>query len=176
MARTGLSWACRGQRTDHTVTISGSRHHNHMRVTLFVRRLQSGLHENISKNLMPFPSIICIRTDSTCRMVSKLNVSPFHRVNSPLEAPVTRRRPSGVHWREQINRLSISTPPQPRPCPGAHAYPDHKHGTLDFIGGGSDKLCGDSVHWVVQHPQRRNKLQQAERFFRLSSGRKHKSS
>ena len=33
----------------------------------------------------------------TCKMVSKLKVSPFHRVNSPLEAPVTRRRPSGVH-------------------------------------------------------------------------------
>ncbi|KAI4786857.1 hypothetical protein KUCAC02_036847 [Chaenocephalus aceratus] len=34
-------------------------------------------------------------------MVSKLKVSPFHRVNSPLEAPVTSRRPSGVHCREQ---------------------------------------------------------------------------
>lgn len=33
----------------------------------------------------------------TCNIVSKLNVSPFHRVNSPLDAPVTRRRPSGVH-------------------------------------------------------------------------------
>lgn len=30
-------------------------------------------------------------------MVSKLNVSPFHKVNSPLEEPVSSRRPSGVH-------------------------------------------------------------------------------
>lgn len=34
----------------------------------------------------------------TCNMVSKLKVSPFHKVNSPLEAPVTNRLPSGVHW------------------------------------------------------------------------------
>ncbi len=33
----------------------------------------------------------------TWRMVSKLNVSPFHNVNSPLDAPVTSLRPSGVH-------------------------------------------------------------------------------
>ena len=33
----------------------------------------------------------------TCNIVSKLKVSPFHKVNSPLDAPVTRRRPSGVH-------------------------------------------------------------------------------
>lgn len=34
----------------------------------------------------------------TCNIVSKLKVSPFHKVNSPLEAPVTNRLPSGVHW------------------------------------------------------------------------------
>lgn len=34
----------------------------------------------------------------TCKMVSKLKVSPFHKVNSPLEAPVTSRLPSGVHY------------------------------------------------------------------------------
>lgn len=33
----------------------------------------------------------------TCKIVSKLNVSPFHSVNSPDDAPVTRRLPSGVH-------------------------------------------------------------------------------
>lgn len=33
----------------------------------------------------------------TCRIVSKLNVKPFHNVNSPELAPVTRRLPSGVH-------------------------------------------------------------------------------
>lgn len=38
------------------------------------------------------------------------------------------------------------------------AHPDHKHGTLDFVGGGSDKLCGDGVHRVVQHSNRRNEL------------------
>jgi len=36
----------------------------------------------------------------TCRIVSKLNVSPFHNVNSPLEAPVIRRLPSGVQVRQ----------------------------------------------------------------------------
>lgn len=38
------------------------------------------------------------------------------------------------------------------------AYPDHKHGTLDFVGGGSDKLGGDGVHRVVTHSNRRNQL------------------
>ena len=37
----------------------------------------------------------------TCNMVSKLNVIPFHRVNSPLEAPVIKRLPSGVHWKQK---------------------------------------------------------------------------
>lgn len=34
-------------------------------------------------------------------MVSKLNVRPFHNVNSPLVEPVSTRRPSGVHCRSQ---------------------------------------------------------------------------
>lgn len=38
----------------------------------------------------------------TCKIVSKLNVSPFHRVNSPLDAPVTSRLPSGVHAIQKI--------------------------------------------------------------------------
>lgn len=33
------------------------------------------------------------------RMVSKLKVRPFQRVNSPLVEPVRTRRPSGVHYR-----------------------------------------------------------------------------
>lgn len=37
----------------------------------------------------------------TCRIVSKLNVRPFHSVNSPLEAPVTNLLPSGVHCNKQ---------------------------------------------------------------------------
>jgi hypothetical protein len=32
-----------------------------------------------------------------CRIVSKLKVVPFQRVNSPVEAPVRIRLPSGVH-------------------------------------------------------------------------------
>ena len=32
------------------------------------------------------------------RIVSKLNVSPFHNVNSPLVDPVKTRRHSGVHY------------------------------------------------------------------------------
>lgn len=34
-----------------------------------------------------------------CRIVSKLNVSPFHRVNSPLAEPVNILRASGVHFK-----------------------------------------------------------------------------
>jgi hypothetical protein len=30
-------------------------------------------------------------------MVSKLKVKPFHNVNSPEDAPVIKRLPSGVH-------------------------------------------------------------------------------
>ncbi len=36
-------------------------------------------------------------------MVSKLNAVPFHSVNSPLEAPVTIRHPSG----DKNKRISI---------------------------------------------------------------------
>ena len=57
-----------------------------------------------------------------------------------------------------------------RPLPHSpDSYPDHKHGTLDFVGGGSDKLGGDSVHGVVQHPQRRNQLKAAQRTFRIAA-------
>jgi hypothetical protein len=41
----------------------------------------------------------------TCNIVSKLKVSPFHRVNSPLEAPVTNLLPSGVHWRRKNKKF-----------------------------------------------------------------------
>lgn len=37
-----------------------------------------------------------------CNIVSKLKVSPFHKVNSPLDAPVTKRLPSGVHCKRKI--------------------------------------------------------------------------
>lgn len=40
----------------------------------------------------------------TCNIVSKLNVSPFQRVNSPDDAPVTNRRPSGVHANVNIGQ------------------------------------------------------------------------
>lgn len=33
----------------------------------------------------------------TCKIVSKLKVCAFQRVNSPLEDPVRRRLPSGIH-------------------------------------------------------------------------------
>lgn len=91
----------------------------------------------------------------TCKMVSKLKVSPFHRVNSPLEAPVTRRRPSGVHCRQTGRNGMFFTIKAHRQChvtltgSDPEAYPDHKHGTLDFVGGGSNKLGGDGVHRVV---------------------------
>ena len=47
---------------------------------------------------------------STCKMVSKLNVKPFHRVNSPLDAPVMRRLPSGVHCKNEleVNKLKFN--------------------------------------------------------------------
>lgn len=38
----------------------------------------------------------------TCNMVSKLKVRPFQSVNSPDEAPVTRRRPSGVQAKQKM--------------------------------------------------------------------------
>jgi len=36
----------------------------------------------------------------TCNIVSKLKAVPFHKVNSPDEAPVIKRFPSGVQQRE----------------------------------------------------------------------------
>lgn len=38
-------------------------------------------------------------------MVSKLKVKPFQSVNSPLDAPVINRRPSGVHLKKMIEIL-----------------------------------------------------------------------
>jgi hypothetical protein len=38
-------------------------------------------------------SLESIRNEVTCKIVSKLNVKPFHSVNSPELAPVTKRRP-----------------------------------------------------------------------------------
>ncbi len=43
---------------------------------------------------------------NTCKIVSKLNVSPFHKVNSPLEAPVMSLRPSGVHYKMYTSFLN----------------------------------------------------------------------
>lgn len=42
-----------------------------------------------------FIFIICFN-ELTCKIVSKLKVRPFHKVNSPELAPVINRRPSGV--------------------------------------------------------------------------------
>mmetsp|Transcript_26849 Transcript_26849/g.70498 ORF Transcript_26849/g.70498 Transcript_26849/m.70498 type:complete len:246 (+) Transcript_26849:966-1703(+) len=44
-----------------------------------------------------------------CKIVSKLNVSPFHSVNSPVDAPVISLRPSGVHLRQKIGHLFLFT-------------------------------------------------------------------
>lgn len=40
-------------------------------------------------------------------MVSKLKVSPFHKVNSPLEAPVTNLLPSGVHLTTNTGHFTL---------------------------------------------------------------------
>lgn len=62
---------------------------------------------------------------------------------------------------EEIDSSNTHNTPTTQPQhTHTHAYPDHKHGTLDFVGGGSDKLCGDSIHGIVQHPQRRNQLKE----------------
>ena len=42
--------------------------------------------------------IVLTALSCACRMVSKLNVSPFQSVNSPLVEPVRMRRASGVHY------------------------------------------------------------------------------
>lgn len=43
----------------------------------------------------------------TWRIVSKLNVNPFQSVNSPEEAPVTSRLPSGVQARVNIGHFIL---------------------------------------------------------------------
>lgn len=43
----------------------------------------------------------------TCNIVSKLNVRPFHNVNSPELAPVTNLRPSGVQAIQKIGHLIL---------------------------------------------------------------------
>lgn len=48
-----------------------------------------------------------IKKNLTCKMVSKLNVNPFQRVNSPDEAPVTNLRPSGVQAMQNIGHLIL---------------------------------------------------------------------
>lgn len=46
-------------------------------------------------------------TKLTCKIVSKLNVRPFHSVNSPELAPVISLRPSGVHASVKIGHLIL---------------------------------------------------------------------
>lgn len=43
----------------------------------------------------------------TCKIVSKLKVNPFQRVNSPELAPVTNRRPSGVQANVKMGHLIL---------------------------------------------------------------------
>ena len=81
-------------------------------------------------------------------MVSKLKVRPFHKVNSPLDAPVMRRRPSGVHYGFAFGELFYLECPNP-----AFTYSDGVDGTPNFICGGMYKLggyggCG--VMWVTE--------------------------
>lgn len=38
-------------------------------------------------------------------------------------------------------------------------YPNNKDRTFHFVGGGSDKFCCDSIHWVVEHTHGGHKLQ-----------------
>lgn len=47
------------------------------------------------------------------------------------------------------------------------AHPDDEHRALDFVGGSSDELGGDCIHWVVQHADGRHELQ-ARRFTLIS--------
>lgn len=46
----------------------------------------------------------------TCRMLSKLNVVPLQRVNSPLAVPVMHRLPSGVHKTTLIAHRTYGIP------------------------------------------------------------------
>lgn len=82
-----------------------------------------------------------------CKIVSKLNVRPFHNVNSPLDEPVMRRRPSGVHYiltklvsKEYFHRVHE-----------ANAYPNNIHGTTDFVCRGVNEFSRyrvDRIVWV----------------------------
>ena len=52
-----------------------------------------------ARNAPEWVNCIVLTAESwACRIVSKLNVRPFHSVNSPLVEPVKIRRASGVHY------------------------------------------------------------------------------
>ncbi|KAH9412846.1 hypothetical protein DERP_009828 [Dermatophagoides pteronyssinus] len=59
-------------------------------------------------SLKPIPGIYDCKSSpsshSSIPFVSKLNVKPFQRVNSPLDDPVIKRRPSGVHRTQNIGQ------------------------------------------------------------------------
>lgn len=41
-----------------------------------------------------------------------------------------------------------------------NTYSHNKHRAFDFVGGGSDKLCRNSIHRVTKHTNWRNELQE----------------
>ena len=97
----------------------------------------------------------------TCKIVSKLNVSPFHRVNSPLEAPVTSRRPSGVHCEENKHKYKRKLRLIQNPVSGT-IYSAKLFSGLDSLLqiGSSEKNCCQQL--AFQHLRRSSLQTQVE--------------
>lgn len=88
-------------------------------------------------------------TVHTCKIVSKLNVSPFHRVNSPLDAPVIKRRPSGVHF-SKTGKILFSVKGF-KDFFFQIFYMDAKYWPRILIQCGSYKLGGYTIGWIFNH-------------------------
>lgn len=73
-------------------------------------------------------------------MVSKLKVVPFHRVNSPVEAPVRILLPSGVHYVKQRYEMGLIV---------EFLYTSDIDGASDLVQGHVHKLGSDRINWIT---------------------------
>ncbi|KYN10579.1 hypothetical protein ALC57_17184, partial [Trachymyrmex cornetzi] len=89
----------------------GSRRKNHLcthtRITIALSETaqnQKRKRRRVTSDILTTSRMDRSATVTQETIVSKLKVRPFHKVNSPLEAPVTRRLPSGVQAIQKIGQ------------------------------------------------------------------------
>ena len=94
---------------------------------------------------------ICTGLSWACKMVSKLNVKPFHKVNSPLLAPAILRFQAEISNTKTKEKKSMNSEPsstcyQPTALRGPG---EAKDGASHLVCCSLDKPCGHCIDWAV---------------------------